>query len=182
MEWLSTCHIDGIIIGICTFLIIGMFHPIVIKAEYYFGTRCWWWFLVLGIAGIIASIWSFRIFILLDNQRNIRPTQTCAERMVPDEPETETGIRRKLRIENYQVLTDALSAHFQFSIFNFQFHKYSCKGNSPFNAPNAFIAKAPISSSPGMTTIRANPSIHSRNKEITYALFAIPPVKIMASV
>ena len=32
MEWLSTCHIDGIIIGICTFLIIGMFHPIVIKA------------------------------------------------------------------------------------------------------------------------------------------------------
>ena len=39
MEWLSTYHIDGIIIGICTFLIIGMFHPIVIKAEYYFGTR-----------------------------------------------------------------------------------------------------------------------------------------------
>ena len=35
MEWFSTCHIDGIIIGICTFLIIGFFHPIVIKAEYY---------------------------------------------------------------------------------------------------------------------------------------------------
>ena len=63
MEWLSTCHIDGIIIGICTFLIIGMFHPIVIKAEYYFGTRCWWWFLVLGIAGIIASIFVSNILI-----------------------------------------------------------------------------------------------------------------------
>ena len=75
MEWLSTYHIDGIIIGICTFLIIGMFHPIVIKAEYYFGTRCWWWFLVLGIAGQQHSDFkparSFRIFILLDNQRNI---------------------------------------------------------------------------------------------------------------
>ena len=106
MEWFSTCHIDGIIIGICTFLIIGFFHPIVIKAEYYFGTRCWWWFLLLGIAGIAASLFisdiliSSRIFILLDNQRNIRPTQTCAERMVPDEPETETGIFGKLKIEN----------------------------------------------------------------------------------
>ena len=56
MDWLTTCHIGGIVIGICTFLIIGLFHPIVIKAEYYFGTRCWWWFLLLGIAGIIGSV------------------------------------------------------------------------------------------------------------------------------
>ena len=34
--------------GICTFLIIGMFHPIVVKAEYYWSTRCWWLFLFLG--------------------------------------------------------------------------------------------------------------------------------------
>ena len=32
---------EGIIIGISTFLIIGLFHPVVIKAEYYWGTRCW---------------------------------------------------------------------------------------------------------------------------------------------
>ena len=57
MEWLTTCRIGGIAIGICTFLIIGLFHPIVVKAEYYFGTRCWWWFLLLGIAGIIGSVW-----------------------------------------------------------------------------------------------------------------------------
>lgn len=56
MEWLSTFHFEGIIIGICTFLIIGLFHPIVVKAEYYWGTRCWWWFLLLGIAGIIGSL------------------------------------------------------------------------------------------------------------------------------
>lgn len=29
----------GLIVGIITFLLIGLFHPIVIKAEYYFGTR-----------------------------------------------------------------------------------------------------------------------------------------------
>ena len=62
MEWLSTCHIDGIIIGICTFLIIGMFHPIVIKAEYYFGTRCWWWFLVLGIVQACSEFSHFHPF------------------------------------------------------------------------------------------------------------------------
>jgi hypothetical protein len=39
----------GIIVGLATFLIIGLFHPIVIKAEYYLGTRCWWMFLLAGI-------------------------------------------------------------------------------------------------------------------------------------
>ena len=35
---------SGLIIAVITFLIIGIFHPIVIKCEYYFGTRCWWVF------------------------------------------------------------------------------------------------------------------------------------------
>ena len=47
---------SGLIIGICTFLIIGLFHPVVVKAEYYWGTRCWWIFLLLGIAGVAASL------------------------------------------------------------------------------------------------------------------------------
>ncbi len=49
-------HLEGLLIGVCTFLIIGVFHPIVIKAEYYTGTRLWWLFLVFGIAGIAASL------------------------------------------------------------------------------------------------------------------------------
>lgn len=56
MEWLATYHIGGLVIGICTFLIIGFFHPVVVKAEYYWGTRCWWIFLVLGILGVIGSV------------------------------------------------------------------------------------------------------------------------------
>lgn len=46
----------GIIIGVTTFFVIGIFHPIVIKAEYYFGTKCWWWFLAGGIACLAASL------------------------------------------------------------------------------------------------------------------------------
>ena len=56
MNWLSEYHLGGIVIGISTFLIIGLFHPIVIKAEYYWGTRCWWVFLFLGIIGIAGSL------------------------------------------------------------------------------------------------------------------------------
>lgn len=56
MEILSEFGLSGLFIGICTFLIIGFFHPVVVKAEYYWGTRCWWVFLLLGIAGVAASI------------------------------------------------------------------------------------------------------------------------------
>ena len=50
MQFLQEYHLLGLIIGVCTFLIIGIFHPIVIKAEYYLGTRCWWMFLLAGVA------------------------------------------------------------------------------------------------------------------------------------
>ena len=56
MEFLNDYHLSGLLIGICTFLIIGLFHPVVVKAEYYWGTKCWWLFLILGIAGVVASL------------------------------------------------------------------------------------------------------------------------------
>ena len=40
---------DGIIIGIGTFLIIGLLHPVVIKAEYYFTVKIWPLFLIFGL-------------------------------------------------------------------------------------------------------------------------------------
>lgn len=46
----------GIITGFVTFLIIGLFHPLVIKGEYYFGVRCWWAFLIAGIVTGALSI------------------------------------------------------------------------------------------------------------------------------
>ncbi len=56
LEFLNEYNLSGLFIGICTFLIIGIFHPIVVKAEYYWGTKSWWIFLILGIIGLIASI------------------------------------------------------------------------------------------------------------------------------
>ena len=47
---------EGAIIGLATFLIIGLFHPIVIKSEYHFGTKCWWVFLIMGLIGIAFSL------------------------------------------------------------------------------------------------------------------------------
>lgn len=55
-------HFYGLLIGIATFLIIGLFHPIVIKAEYYWGKRCWWVFLVAGITGVVASLFARNVF------------------------------------------------------------------------------------------------------------------------
>ena len=46
----------GIIIGVATFLIIGLFHPLVIKAEYYIGVKSWWIFLLFGILSATASL------------------------------------------------------------------------------------------------------------------------------
>lgn len=56
MEFLSQYNLTGLLIGAATFLIIGMFHPMVIKGEYYFGVRIWWVFLVMGVAAIVGSI------------------------------------------------------------------------------------------------------------------------------
>lgn len=60
---ISDWQVEGLIIGFCTFLIIGFFHPIVIKAEYHWGVRCWWFFLLLGIAGTIGSLLTSNILL-----------------------------------------------------------------------------------------------------------------------
>lgn len=49
-------HVEGLLIGICTFLIIGLFHPLVIKSEYHFGTRIWWIFLLAGLVALVATL------------------------------------------------------------------------------------------------------------------------------
>ena len=49
-------NFTGIIIGSAVFLMIGIFHPIVIKAEYYWGTGCWPVFAIVGMAAIVGSL------------------------------------------------------------------------------------------------------------------------------
>lgn len=47
---------SGLIIGIATFLIIGIFHPLVIKAEYHFGLKSIWAFAIIGVIGTVISL------------------------------------------------------------------------------------------------------------------------------
>lgn len=46
----------GLIIAAMAFGIIGLFHPIVIKTEYYTGVKLWWLFLVLGLVCLGAAL------------------------------------------------------------------------------------------------------------------------------
>ena len=56
MEFLAEHNLTGLVIGVATFLIIGLFHPLVIKGEYWFGVKCWWVFLVMGVVAVAASL------------------------------------------------------------------------------------------------------------------------------
>lgn len=56
MGFLEQLNFSGLIMGAVTFLVIGLFHPLVIKGEYYCGTRCWWAFLLAGIALVAAAL------------------------------------------------------------------------------------------------------------------------------
>ena len=53
---MNDINFGGLLIGIATFLIIGLFHPLVVKAEYFFGTAIWWIFLVFGLIGTAISL------------------------------------------------------------------------------------------------------------------------------
>lgn len=49
-------NFEGLLLGVATFICIGLFHPIVVKAEYYFGTKCWWAFALVGVVAVVASL------------------------------------------------------------------------------------------------------------------------------
>lgn len=48
----------GLLHGVVAFLLIGIFHPFVIKAEYYLGRKAKLMFLSFGILGLLASLFT----------------------------------------------------------------------------------------------------------------------------
>ncbi len=56
-------NLYGLIIGFSAFFIIGIFHPIVIKGEYYFGKKCWPFFLIFGLFAILISLFITDIIV-----------------------------------------------------------------------------------------------------------------------
>ncbi|MDR3287482.1 MAG: DUF4491 family protein [Prevotellaceae bacterium] len=49
-------YFTGLIVGFLVFLIIGLFHPLVVKAEYYLGKKSKWIFAVAFIISATASL------------------------------------------------------------------------------------------------------------------------------
>jgi hypothetical protein len=96
-------NFDGILIGGAAFIIIGVFHPVVIKSEYYFGKRIWPVFFGVGllclalatqientlgaaIVGIFgfASLWS--IHELIEQEERVRKGWFPANPDRPNQP------------------------------------------------------------------------------------------------
>ena len=51
-------HFDGVLIAAVTFLVIGLFHPLVIWAEYHFSKSCWPVFFAAGCLLIAVSLFT----------------------------------------------------------------------------------------------------------------------------
>lgn len=64
-QFLQQYNLEGLAIGLATFLIIGIFHPLVIKGEYYMGQKCNWLFLLGGIATLLLSLFTQGVWSIL---------------------------------------------------------------------------------------------------------------------
>ena len=49
-------NLEGIITAVLCFACIGLFHPIVIRAEYHWSARCWPFFLLAGLVFLGCSL------------------------------------------------------------------------------------------------------------------------------
>lgn len=95
----------GIIIAVMALAIIGVFHPIVIKTEYYTGVRYWWVFMLLGLLCLAAALFVEDIIgsaalglaggvIPMVYPRTLRTERKSEKRMVSDEPKAKRRIRQ----------------------------------------------------------------------------------------
>ena len=56
-------NLGGIFVGLIVFLLIGLLHVVIIKGVYYFSTKIWPVFLIIGLALlgwslVLADLWS----------------------------------------------------------------------------------------------------------------------------
>ncbi len=56
-------YYSGILLGVIVFVIIGVFHPLVIKAEYYMGRKSCWLFFFTGLLTCGASLFIQNLFV-----------------------------------------------------------------------------------------------------------------------
>ena len=53
---LQNLNYHGLLLGVIAFINIGVFHPVVKYAEYYFSKRIWWVFFTAGVSCSVASL------------------------------------------------------------------------------------------------------------------------------
>ncbi|HPH16276.1 MAG TPA: DUF4491 family protein [Bacteroidales bacterium] len=53
---LDAMYFTGFIIGIGSFVITGICHPLVVKMEYYYGKQSWWWLVIPGLLLLVVSL------------------------------------------------------------------------------------------------------------------------------
>ena len=58
-------NFEPVIMGVASFIIIGVFHPIVIKAEYYFSYRIWPVFAIVGTALLVLTLFMHGILAFI---------------------------------------------------------------------------------------------------------------------
>jgi len=58
-------YFEGLAMGVIVFLIIGVFHPVVIKVEYYYGKKVWPAFFIVGWAFVIWSLYTENLFFAI---------------------------------------------------------------------------------------------------------------------
>lgn len=51
-------RVDGLIVGVASFILCGLFHVAVVKTEYYFTKNCWPLFLAMGGICTTASLFA----------------------------------------------------------------------------------------------------------------------------
>ena len=88
MEFIDSYNLTGLVIGISTFLIIGLFHPVVLDFRYFRYHCCF----VCPASLVVVFIGGFRLFFFLDDPGDLRTKRKGKEGMVSDESETEKGI------------------------------------------------------------------------------------------
>jgi hypothetical protein len=63
MELLDDLNIQGFLVGLGAFFLIGIFHPVVKIVEYHFGKKSWPFFMIPGVILSVSSVFFTNTYI-----------------------------------------------------------------------------------------------------------------------
>lgn len=102
-------NFNGLILGVLAFFIIGIFHPIVVKCEYYFSEKAWPVFLVSGLLSgifslivedfLLSGFWGILACVLLWCIRELKEQTKRVERgWFPKNPARQNSLSKRFEI------------------------------------------------------------------------------------